>query len=363
MYKRLLRDSLRNLKPMVIGKPIEEVQQEYNLKEIVKLGSNENPWGTSTKVLEAMKSEMSKINQYPVNMSPALRKVLANRLDVDEDMLIVSNGGAAVFSLVTQAFVDKTEEVIMAKPTFPIYRRATLLNGGIPIEVPLLDFTHDLDRMLDSIGEKTKVIVICNPNNPTGTIVTHSALERFLNAIPQSILVVLDDVYADFCTSPDIPDSIAFIRAGKPVISIRTFSKLYGLAGIRIGYAVASKDCIECLEIVQEPFAVNRLAQAAALAALDSNEFRNFVIRETIKLRGELYEELCGIGLKCIPSHANFIFADLKKNAQDIFKSLLPLGFIIRAMEIWEMPTWVRITVGTREQNHQLAKVLGELLS
>ncbi len=185
MYKHLLRDSLRNQRPMVTGKPIEEVQQEYNLKEIIKLGSNENPWGTSTKVLDAIKTEMFKINQYPVNMSPALRKVLANRLGVDEDMLIVSNGGATVFSLVIQAFVDRTEEVIMAKPTFPIYRRATLLSGGIPIEVPLLDFTHDLDRMLDSIGEKTKIIVICNPNNPTGTIVTQSALDRFLNAIPE----------------------------------------------------------------------------------------------------------------------------------------------------------------------------------
>jgi histidinol-phosphate aminotransferase len=363
MYKHLLRDSLRNLKPMVTGKPIEEVQQEYNLKEIIKLGSNENPWGTSIKALDAVKTELSKINQYPVNMSPALRKALADRLDVDEDMLIVSNGGATIFSLVIQAFVDKTEEVIMAKPTFPIYRRATLLSGGIPIEVPLIDFTHDLNRMLDSIGQKTKVIVICNPNNPTGTIVTHSALERFLNTVPESILVVLDDVYTDFCTSPDRPDSIAFIHAGKPVISIRTFSKLYGLAGIRIGYAIAPKDLIQGLEIVQEPFAVNRLAHAAALAALEDTEFRNFVIRETIKLRGELYDELSAMGLKCISSHANFIFADLKKNAQSVFKSLLPLGFVIRAMEVWEMPTWARITVGTREQNHKLTKVLRELLS
>jgi len=363
MYKHLLRDSLRNLKPMVTGKPIEEVQQEYNLKEIIKLGSNENPWGTSMKVLDAVKTEMSKINQYPANTSPTLRKVLASRLGVDEDMVIVSNGGASIFSLVTQAFVSNAEEVIMAKPTFPIYRRATLLNAGVPIEVPLLDFTHDLDRMAASIGKKTKVIVICNPNNPTGTIVTHSALERFINGIPESVLVVLDDVYADFCTSPDCPDSIAFIRSGKPVISIRTFSKLYGLAGIRIGYAVAPKDFIECLGIVQEPFAVNRLAHAAALAALEDNEFRDFVIRETIKSRGELYEELSGMGLKCIPSHANFVFADLKKNAQAIFKSLLARGFIIRAMEAWEMPTWARITVGTREQNHQLSKVLRELLS
>jgi histidinol-phosphate aminotransferase len=362
MYKHLLRDSLRNLKPMVTGKPVEEVQQEYNLKEIIKLGSNENAWGTSMKALDAIKAEMSKVNQYPVNMSPALRRVLAHRLGVDEEMLIVSNGGATIFSLIVQAFVDKTEEVIMAKPTFPIYRRATLLSGGIPIEVPLLNFTHDLDQMLASIGEKTKVIVICNPNNPTGTMVTRSALERFLNSLPESVLTVLDDVYTDFCTDPDSPDSIAFIRAGKPVISIRTFSKLYGLAGIRIGYAIAPKDLIQALEIVQEPFAVNRLAHAAALAALDDNDFRNFVIRETIKLRDELYDELTGMGLKCIPSHANFIFVDLGKNAQDVFRALLPLGFVIRAMEVWEMPTWARITVGTGEQNHKLIKALRELL-
>jgi histidinol-phosphate aminotransferase len=362
MSRRLLRPSLESLEPYIPGKPAEEVQEAFGLKEVIKLASNENPWGPSPMALEAMREELSRVSQYPEGTCRELRRALAVHLGVQDEMITVSNGADNILMMIVQAFAEAGEEVVMAKPTFPVYRTATLIGGGVPVEVPLRDFTHDLEAMGSAVGPRTKVIIICNPNNPTGTMVTHREVEAFLSEIPDDVLLVLDEVYGDFVASIEFPDALALIQGERPVISVRSFSKLYGLAGLRVGYAVGPVELIQALNRVREPFPVNRLAQVAALAALQDDGFSHHVLTETARERSYLSEALERIGLRCIPSHTNFLFVDLGTDAQAVFEALLRRGIIIRPGAVWGSPTCCRITVGTPEQNERLVHALGQLI-
>jgi histidinol-phosphate aminotransferase len=362
MRNRLARSVLEQLKPYVPGKPVEEVRREYGLDEIVKMASNENPWGTSPMAMEAMKEEVAQAFQYPEGSCLDLRQSLAERLNLEEEMITVSNGADNVLMMIVQAFIEPGEEVIMACPTFPVYRSSVSLMGGVPVEVPLQAFTHDLEAMNAAMTDRTKAVFICNPNNPTGTVVNSKILEDSLSRLPADVLMVLDEVYGDFASPEVLPDALEWIRQGKRVISVRSFSKLYGLAGLRVGYAAAPSTFIEALNRVREPFPVNRLAQVAALAALKDQAFSEYVIAETRREKDELAQGLGKMGMRCLPSHTNFMFVDLGIDAQAVFEALLKRGIIIRPGGIWGTPTWCRITIGTQEQNRKVVKALEEVV-
>lgn len=356
------RQVLEKLEPYVPGRPVEEVQLSYGLTRVIKMASNENPWGPSPMALEAMKRELDRVAMYPEGSCSQLRGALARRLGVTQDMITVSNGGDNVLMMIAQAFVEPGDQVVMATPTFPIYRSATLLMGGEPVEVPLRDFTHDLEAMARAVGPKTKAVVICNPNNPTGTVVSREQLEAFLEQVGPAVLVVLDEVYREFAQAEDFPDGVELLKRGKTLVTVRSFSKLYGLAGLRVGYGVGPRELIEAINRVREPFPVNRLAQAAALGALEDEEFRRWVITETCKARKELALGLGALGLRCLESHTNFLFVDLQRDSQEVFEALLSRGIIIRPGGIWRTPTWCRITVGRPEENRQLLEALSQVL-
>lgn len=356
------RQVLDKLEPYVPGRPVEEVQLSYGLTHVIKMASNENPWGPSPRALEAMRRELDRVAMYPEGSCAQLRCALAGRLGVTQDMITVSNGGDNVLMMIAQAFLEPGDQVVMATPTFPIYRSATLLMGGEAVEVPLRDFTHDLDAMARALGPKTKALVICNPNNPTGTVVGREQLEAFLERVGSQVLVVLDEVYREFAQAEDFPDGVELIKKGKAVVSVRSFSKLYGLAGLRVGYGVGPRELIEAINRVREPFPVNRLAQAAALGALEDDEFRQWVITQTCKAREELASGLRALGLRCLDSHTNFLFVDLQRDSQEVSEALLARGIIIRPGETWRTSTWCRITVGRPEENRQLLEALSQVL-
>jgi histidinol-phosphate aminotransferase len=363
MPRRLTRSVIDSLDPYIPGRPIEDVEREYGLTDVIKMASNENPWGSSPMALEAMREELGRSNLYPEGSCRDLREALAGRLGVTPEMIVVSNGADNVLMMIAQAFVEKGEEVVMARPTFAIYRTAVLLMGGVPVEVPLRDFTHDLRGMAQAVGPRTKAVIVCNPNNPTGTMVGKRDLDSFLDRLPDHTLLILDEVYGDFAASPDYPDGLDLISGERPVISVRSFSKLYGLAGLRVGYAVSSPGLAEALNRVREPFPVNRLAQVAAKAALLDEGFRRHVLAETEKGKAFLGRALRDMGLRCLESSTNFLFVDLMRDAQGVFQELLRRGIIVRPGKIWGAPTWCRITIGTMEQNRRLVRALAEVLA
>lgn len=356
------RAILEKIEPYVPGKPVEEVKEVYKLSKVVKMASNENPWGPSPKAIKRVLDELQNVATYPEGSCALLREALARKAGVAPDMITVSNGGDNVLSLIAHAFLEPGDQAVMATPTFPIYKTAVLVAGAEPVEVPLKAFTHDLRSMAKAVTPKTKVVFVCNPNNPTGTIVQRKELLDFLECLPESVLVVLDEVYGDFADPASFPDGLVFIREGRPIVSVRSFSKLYGLAGLRVGYAVGRAELIEAINRVREPFPVNRLAQAAALGALEDEEFREFVIAQTRKERERLASALREMGLRCLDSHTNFLFVDLKRDSQGVFEALLSKGIIIRPGRTWGTPTWCRITVGRQEDNEQLLSALREVL-
>src|SRR5699024_10565437 len=263
------RGFVEQISPYVPGKSIEAVKKEYNLTEVHRLASNENPLGPSEKAKEAMAEAAMEAHLYPDTSALSLRETLADLYGVTSDEILTGNGADNVISLVVSAYVNEGDEVLYCTPTFPAYRSSTLLMGGVPVEVPLKeDFTYDLEAMQASITPKTKLVFICNPNNPTGTIVDKAALEKFIQEVPDHVLVILDEAYIEYVTDVVYKTGIDFYKDGYPVLTIRTFSKFYSLAGLRIGYALGSKEVLDPILRLREPFALNRIAIAAAVASV-----------------------------------------------------------------------------------------------
>ncbi|MDU2242576.1 MAG: aminotransferase class I/II-fold pyridoxal phosphate-dependent enzyme, partial [Paenibacillus sp.] len=279
MSKELWRQEVTKLKTYVPGKSIEEVKKQYGLTAIIRLASNENPYGPSPKAAAAMKEAVSDSHLYPEPTSAEVRRMLGEQYGIDPGQIVVSNGADNVLMLIGQAYINSGDEVVYCVPTFPVYRTSTVMMGGVPVEVPLTgDYKFDLDRILDSITVLTKLVYICNPNNPTGTIVGSDELEAFLRKVPSHVIVVLDEAYVEFVGLPGYKKGVEFIKEGYNVISVHTFSKLYGLAATRIGYAIASPQLLAPILAVREPFPVSRLAAAAAAASLEDTEYRDFIL-------------------------------------------------------------------------------------
>jgi len=360
----LCRETILNIKPYVPGKPIEEVERELGIRGVIKLASNENPMGPSPKALEALQRSLARINLYPDGSCYNLKNKLASLWGWPPEGIVVGNGADEVIKLVAEAFLNPGEEAIMADPTFSEYEFATLLMGGRAVKVPCQDWQHSLEDMAERITPNTKLVFICNPNNPTGTIVRGEDLDSFLTRVPARVLVVLDEAYAEYVEDPQYREGIDYLRRGaKNLVVLRTFSKIYGLAGLRVGYGLTSPEVAAALNRVREPFNVNLLAQEAALAALEDQEHRDKSRALNREGKEYLYREFRSLGLEYVPSQTNFIFVDVKRDGRQIFQELLKRGIIVRTGDIFGYPTFLRITVGTLEQNRRLVEALKEILA
>jgi histidinol-phosphate aminotransferase len=356
--ENLARRGILKIISYVPGKSIEEVQKEFGAKRWVKLASNENLLGPSPKAIAAIQKELPNIYLYPEGPCTILRRALAKKFAIPERKVVISNGADNLILMIANAFVNEGEEVVMADPTFSIYPNVTQIMGGKPIKVKLKDFTHDLGAMLKKVNRKTKLVFICNPNNPTGTTVSLNDFNYFLSKLPKHVIVVLDEAYGDFTEDPFYPNGLDYIKKEKQVIVLRTFSKVYGLAGLRIGYALGREDLVDCLYQVRDPFPVHRLAQVAAVAALKDEDHAIRSIQLVYGGKRYLYKEFDRMGVSYVPSQANFIFIDFKKNSEEVSQALLKEGIIIRPGKVWGYPTFARVTVGRIGDNRRFIKAL-----
>ena len=359
--EKLARKGILEITSYIPGKSIEEVQKEFGSKKWIKLASNENLLGPSPKAVAAIRKELRNIYLYPEGPCTVLRQALARKFSLPEGMVVISNGADNLILMIACAFVDEGNEVVMADPTFSVYTNVTQIMGGRPIKVRLKDFTHDLDSMLKKVNRKTKLVFICNPNNPTGTTISQKSFDHFLSKLPKQVIVVLDEAYGDFVEDSFYPNGLDYIKERKQVILLRTFSKVYGLAGLRIGYALGREDLVDCLYQVRDPFPVHRLAQVAAVAALNDEDHAIKSIQLVYEGKRYLYKELDKMGVSYVPSQANFIFIDFEKDSEEVFQALLREGIIIRPGKIWDYPTFARVTIGRIEDNQRFIKALKKI--
>jgi histidinol-phosphate aminotransferase len=358
------QSGLTHINPYVPGKPIEDVQREYGLTDVIKLASNENPGGPSKKALVALKDALSHLNFYPDGQSYHLRHALAQYLEVQPEQVIVANGADGVILQTCMAYLDQDDEVVVSESSFPVYDLFTLAMRARLVKTPLKNYGLDLPAMAAAITPRTKLIFVCNPNNPTGTIVTASEVEAFMEKVPDHVLVIFDEAYYEYVDSQEYPDSLRYIREGRTnVLVMRTYSKIFGLAGIRLGYAIGAPELLEPLYKIKEPFSVNALAQAAGIAALEDHECLEASVEHNCAGRDYLYAQFDRLGLFYVRSHTNFILVKVGEKACDIVEELLKRGVIIRPCSAYDLPDFLRITLGTPEQNARLVASLEQALN
>ena len=351
------------IKPYVPGKPIEEVQREYGLQDVIKLASNENPMGPSPKAVAAAKDALHLLNSYPDGQSYYLRRALASRLGVQPEQVTAGNGADGIIMQTCLAYLDDESEVIVSQSSFPVYDIYTHVMRARLIKTPARNYGLDLDAMASAITCKTKIIFVCNPNNPTGTMNTAAEVEALMEKAPDHVLVVFDEAYNEFVDSAEYPETLRYIHEGrKNVLIMRTYSKIYALAGIRLGYAVADPDILAPMHKIKEPFAVNLLAQVAGIAALEDDEYRKATVAANHAGRLFLYREFERLGLFCVRSHANFVLVRVGPQAGRIFQKLLEKGVIVRPCTGYDLPEFLRITVGAPAQNTRLIAALEDVM-
>ena len=341
------------IQPYVPGKPVEELERELGIRNSVKLASNENPLGPSPAALETLSGSFMDINRYPDGSGFYLTRELSASLGVSDDEIILGNGSNELIDIAVKTYMKDGDEAVMAVPSFVVYSMAVQSVGGKSVQVPLKNYTHDLDAMADAVTGKTKIIFIANPNNPTGTMNRKDEFDRMMERVPEDVLVVIDEAYYEYVTDPDYADSMKYLGSVKNLLVLRTFSKIYGLAGLRIGYGIAKKEILSDMNRLREPFNTNSIAQKAATRALkDSDHLAN---SRDINEKGKKYlcKELGAMGLKYVPTQANFIYIPVEK-AVDIYNRLLKLGIIVRPMG----PNAIRVTIGLPEENRQFIEAL-----
>jgi len=360
--RTLVPEWIQKLAAYPPGMPLEELEREYGISGSIKLASNENPLGPSPRALAAIEAALGSLHRYPDGSGFYLRRALAERHGVPADAIILGNGSNDIIELVARAFLHRGDDAIMAEQAFVIYQMVVQATGATPRPIPLKNYTHDLDAIAQAIGRHTRIVFLANPNNPTGTIYTRDEWEDFLDSVPSDVVIVADDAYADYVEDPAYPNSLGYQRRGRLLITLRTFSKIYGLAGLRIGYGVAPAEVVEVLNRIRQPFNVNSLAQVAALAALDDVahvERTRTNNREGLALLRASCERL---GVAYVPSWANFLLVDVGEGSR-VYEALLRRGVITRPMEVYGLPRHLRVTVGTPAENQRfvdsLAAVLG----
>ena len=359
---KLTRQHLKKIKTYKPGKPMEELKRELGLKSVIKLASYENALGPSAGVLSAIAKAARTVNRYPDASSYYLKRKLAKRYRLKADNFIIGNGSDEIITFAMRAFLKEREEVIIAKPTFLIYGIAASLEKAVIRYVPLKDLRYDLQSMKKAVTGKTKIIFIANPDNPTGTYVTRAEVDEFMSGLRKDIIVFFDEAYYEFaCQTRDYPNSLKFLKK-RNVIITRSFSKAYSLAGLRIGYGMAGSGMIEAMNKVREPFNVNSLAQAAALAALKDDGFIRKARAVTEQGRDYLYTKLALMGIPYVPSVTNFILVNVGSRANTAYDKLLKAGVIVRNMKAWGLKGFLRVTIGTMRQNRIFIEALREAL-
>jgi histidinol-phosphate aminotransferase len=354
-------DYIRGLVPYAPGKPIEEVEREYGIAQSIKLASNENPLGPSPLALQAIREKLTQLHLYPDGDCFYLKAALAARLHVAADELIFGNGSNELIELAVRTFMRPGDEAVMARQAFVVYRLVVQANGGVATAVPLANFTHDLAAIGRAITARTRIVFLANPNNPTGTIYRTPEWEDFLERIPPEVVLIVDEAYFEYVEEPDYPDSLRYHQDRRAIFTLRTFSKLYGLAGLRIGYGIAPREMIDLMQRVRQPFNVNAAAQWAARAALDDGDHVRRSLDANRQGMQYLKSEIAALGLEQVPSSANFILLRVG-NGNEIFRQLLARGVIVRPMGVYEFPEYIRVTVGTADENRQFVAALRKLI-
>ncbi len=359
----LFRPALDGLVPYEPGKPEEELQRELGLDRVVKLASNEGPWGPFPGALEAMERSAGSLNRYPDGGAFHLRQALAERHGVDPSSIVTAAGADAIIGHLSLATLDPGDEVVTAWPSFISYVLDTLKLGAVPQKVPLVDDHYDLDALLDAIGPRTKLVYVATPNNPTGTMTTRAQLDAYFERVPEHVLTVLDQAYFEYIDHPDYPDGVAeYLERGHRILVLRTFSKIYGLAGLRVGYGVAPVDVIQAISKTRRAFDVGTQAQVAALASM--NDHAELAERRSLTHAGRerLERTLRDHGLEPAgPAVANFLFVEVGDDALPLYEALLRKGAIVRPMGAFGAPGTLRITVGTPEENAFFAEALASV--
>lgn len=363
----LATKGVQSLSPYQPGKPIDELEREYGVSDIIKLASNENPLGPSAKVLAAIKNELKHLSRYPDGNAFDLKKALANKHNVNINQITIGNGSNDILEILTRAFVTPEHEIIFSQHAFAVYPIVTQAVGAKAVVIPAINWGHDLVAMQQSITDKTRVIFIANPNNPTGTWLAKDELSVFLKSVPENVLVVLDEAYFEFAdyddAAKDYPNGIEWLQQYSNLIVTRTFSKAYGLAGLRVGYSVSHSDIADVLNRVRQPFNANSIALKAAEIALTDIQHLETCIKLNTKGMHQLTSSFANMDLKYIPSVANFICVDVGDDALKVYDDLLYQGVIVRPVANYEMPRYLRITIGTGQENERFIAALKKVLN
>ncbi len=360
--KNLIREEVKSLAPYVAGKPIDEVKREYEIERVVKLASNENPYGCSERVKKIITELVDETNLYPDAASYELKEEIAKTFNVNKEMVFCGAGSDSLIKDICLTILNEGDESIMGEITFPRYESNTLLMGAIPIKIPMKDNKLDIRGMVDAITDRTKVIWFCNPNNPTGTIFTEEEFISLISRIPKNVLVVMDEAYEEFVQSNEFPNTLELMKTHSNIILLKTFSKAYGLASLRIGYGIGEINFVQYLNRVINAFDANLYGQKAATEALKDREFLKYVAENNGIQREYLKREFRKLGLKYLDTHTNFIMVNVDGDDKKIYEYLLAKGFIIRPGFLLGMPGWIRISIGLEVDNKELIELLEEAI-
>lgn len=357
----LIRKNILGISPYIAGKPIEEAKRELNLKKVIKLASNENPLGPSPLAVSAIKNNLSEINRYPDSQGFSLKQRLSAFLGVKPANIVLGNGSDDIIDVAIKTFVEEDENIITAQATFLEYAIIAGINNRKIITVPLTAFKYDLEAIKKRINKKTKLIFISNPNNPTGTYVNKYEVEDFIQGLTDNVVLVLDEAYDTFVDVNDFPKSLDYLNR-KNIVILKTFSKAFGLAGLRMGYAITNPEFASYMEKVRQPFNVNFLAQVAAIAALDDTGFLYKTRKIILEGKKYLYRALTKLGIVYLPSAANFILIDTGRDSVSVFKEMLRYGVIVRDMGQYGLKNCIRVTIGTKKENEKFIEALSKVI-
>ncbi len=358
-----VRKAIKNVKKYIPGKTVEEIQRELGISHVVKLGSNENPYGPFPSVLEAMQQELINLNCYPDANFVEIKKLIGGKCDVNEEYIALSHGAEGVLQTISKSFIEEGDEVVVPQATYSLYPEISKVMGAKVINTPMDGYKIDLSRVLDAVTENTKLVWLCNPNNPTGTMFNHKEFTELLDKMPSHVWLVIDEAYSEFARKDLFPKSLDAVKEGKNLIVVRTFSKAYGLAGARLGYVIARPELIKIIDTVSEPFNANRIGIAGARAALLDKEYFTKTLEWTINSRAELESNLETMGFEVIPAETNFVFFQTDCSADEIAEALMHQGVIVRSAAGWGYPNALRVTVGKPEENEMFLDALKKVIN
>lgn len=356
-------EHLRGLERYEPGLPIEEVRERYGLDRVVKLASNENPLGPSPRALEALAGALRQLHRYPDGTARALRRALAERAGLDPRQVVVGNGSTDLIDLLARTFLGPEDDAVSSEDAFARFRQVVQARNGRSRLVPTREHAADLPALAAAVGPGTRLVYLANPNNPTGAWSRRREIESLIDRLPSRTLLVLDEAYHEYAEAPDYPDGLDYVRRGARVVVLRTFSKVYGLAGLRVGYGFAAPEVVEAVDTVREPFNSNRLAQVAALAAMEDRAHVERSVALNREQKAALETALRDRGIRTLPSLGNFLCVEVRRDGAAVFEGLLERGVIVRPLAGYGLPTWLRVTVGLAEENAALLAALDAVLA